>query len=147
MTGHRHNASGIRSAGRVATATTELAVILPVLLLLVLGAGDFGRFAYTYVSVTNAARAGGAYATMNPFTSGTQDAWQAAVQNAARQEMAGQPGFVATDLAVTCSETIEATRLRQVTVETSYPFHTLIDWPGIPSSMTLHGKVVMRVIR
>ena len=38
-------------------------------------------------------------------------------------------------------------RLRRVRVEASYPFSTLIDWPGIPSDMTLRSAVVLRVIR
>jgi Flp pilus assembly protein TadG len=44
----------------------ELALLLPILLLLVLGILDFGRSYYYYVSITNAAREGARYATLNP---------------------------------------------------------------------------------
>ena len=32
-----------------------------------------------------------------------------------------------------------------VEVDTSAPFHTLVNYPGIPSSMTLSGKAIMAV--
>jgi Flp pilus assembly protein TadG len=133
---------------RRAAAATELALLLPVLLLMLLGAVDFGRFAYSSIAVTNAARAGGAYAIMNPFTPSTKAAWMARVEQAARTEMTGQTGFVATDLTVTTTPLpVEPTGLRRVRVEASYPFRTLVDWPGIPSEVTLRPAVEMRVIR
>jgi Flp pilus assembly protein TadG len=45
---------------RRGAAAAELAMILPLMLILVLGCVDFGRFAYSYIAVTNAARAGAA---------------------------------------------------------------------------------------
>jgi PKD repeat protein len=51
----------------------EFALILPVFLLFLLGAVDFGRAFYTYIEVTNGAREGTAYAAANPTdTSGIQ---------------------------------------------------------------------------
>jgi hypothetical protein len=47
-----------RRRRRRGAAAVELALILPVFLLLLLGCHDFGRFAYTFIAVTNAARAG-----------------------------------------------------------------------------------------
>ncbi len=44
----------------------EFALILPVMMLLLLIAIDFGRLFYLYVGVTNAAREGAAYAAQNP---------------------------------------------------------------------------------
>ena len=46
------------SSRRSGAVAVELALILPLLVLIVLGAVDFGRFANTYIAVTNACRAG-----------------------------------------------------------------------------------------
>ena len=64
--GHRHR--------RGATAV-EFALVLPVMVTLLLGTVDFGRFAYTQIAVTNAARAGAAFGSMNPYSSATQTNW------------------------------------------------------------------------
>src|SRR2546423_13511130 len=59
--GMRIKGSVGRQSVRHAVAAVELAVLLPVLTTIVLGCVDFGRFAYNYIAVTNAARAGAAY--------------------------------------------------------------------------------------
>ncbi len=50
-----------RSGDRNAQAATELALVLPLLLTIVLGCIDLGRFAYAATAVANAARAGGTF--------------------------------------------------------------------------------------
>jgi Flp pilus assembly protein TadG len=50
----------------VGQALVELALILPVLLILVLGAVDLGRVFYSQITVTNAAREGALEAARNP---------------------------------------------------------------------------------
>ena len=57
---------------RRGAAAVELAMILPVLMTIVLGCVDFGRFAYNYIAVTNAARAGASYAIMNNYSPTTE---------------------------------------------------------------------------
>ena len=55
---HRH-----RSRGQ---SLVELALILPVILLIVMFAVDFGRAFYSWVTITNATRVGANYAAANP---------------------------------------------------------------------------------
>ena len=59
--GHRE-----RSRGQ---AAVEFALILPVFMLLLLLAVDFGRLFFTYIQLNNTAREGAAYAAFNPTTS------------------------------------------------------------------------------
>ena len=47
-------------------AAVELAIVLPVLLLVIGGIVDFGRFFYTQIQVTNAAREGARVAVVTP---------------------------------------------------------------------------------
>jgi hypothetical protein len=114
---------------------------------------DFGRFAYTYIAVSNAARAGAAYGIMNNYVSAGYTAWQAEIQRTAREEMVNQTGFVWDNL-TTVSEGIGETGndgnpngYRRVRVTASYPFTTIITWPGLPSSLTLQRRVELRAIR
>src|SRR5437868_5776563 len=54
-------------APRGGAAATELALVLPLLILLALGCVDFGRYAYYSIAVQNAARTAAEYAIMNPY--------------------------------------------------------------------------------
>ena len=52
-------------------SVVEFALILPVFLLLLLIAVDFGRLFFTYIQLSNTAREGAAYASANPTTDNT----------------------------------------------------------------------------
>ena len=47
-------------------ALVEMAITLPILLLLVVGALEMGRMIYSYIVITNAAREGAYYLSYNP---------------------------------------------------------------------------------
>lgn len=55
-----------RPAARRGQALVELAIALPLLMLLLLIAIDFGRVFHTHISLANAAREGASYAASNP---------------------------------------------------------------------------------
>jgi hypothetical protein len=112
--------------------------------LIVLGCVDFGRFAYTYVAVTNAARAGAGYGAVHPYAANGYAGWQAQVAQAARDEMTG---FDASQIQVTAEAANDSATLWRAQVTVSYPFQTLIPWPGIPSQLTLSRQVAMRNVR
>ena len=143
---------GRRRRGRRGASAVELAIILPLLVTIVLGCVDFGRFVYNYIAVTNAARAGAAYAMMNNYTSSTQGTWQSAVTTAARQEMTNQMGYNSSNMTVaTPVVTLESSGLRRVQVTVGYPFQTIVNWNfgiySIPQSLTLQRTIVVRAIR
>lgn len=48
-------------------ALVELAMLLPILLIILLGIIDFGRVFYAYVTITNAAREGARYGSLHVF--------------------------------------------------------------------------------
>jgi Flp pilus assembly protein TadG len=68
-------------------ALVELALILPLLLLLLVGALDLGRLFYTYIGVVDGAREGASYAMTHPTD-------VTGITNAARLEMGGDTGLV-----------------------------------------------------
>ncbi|MEX0710418.1 MAG: TadE/TadG family type IV pilus assembly protein [Chloroflexota bacterium] len=58
----------------------ELALVLPVLLLIVMFALDFGRAFYSWVTITNATRVGANYAASHPGDTYPNDDYTSAVQ-------------------------------------------------------------------
>lgn len=145
-----NNSRNIIRETRRGVVAVELACILPVLTLIVLGSVDFGRFLHSHIAVTNAARAGAGYGIMQPYTSATQSIWQANVRSAVLDEMrqvidrSGRPD---SDVTVTTSRVVEKDGLQRISVEVSFPFQALVPWPGIPRPITLRRAIVMRVIR
>src|SRR5262245_46343760 len=107
---------------RRGAAAAELAFILPVLLLIVLGAIDFGRFAYSYIALTNAARAGAGLGCVNPYTPGTYSNWQTQLKQAVAEEMSQLPGFDSAQLSTTVTGVPETGGMWRVEVQATYPF-------------------------
>lgn len=132
---------------RRGAAAVELAIVLPILVTVLLGATDFGRFSYSAIAVANAARSGAASGSMNPFDSKTQAVWQTAVKQAAIDELSQSPAFDTSKLTVTVTSTIESSGSRRVSVQATYPFKTIVNWSFLPSSFNLQQTVVMRGIR
>src|SRR6266852_5013673 len=132
---------------RRGTAAVEFALILPVLMLLLLGCIDFGRFPHSYIAVTNAARAGAGFGSVNPYTTATDKEWNAAIKSAVVDEMTKLNGFDSTQLVVPSTKPQNG----NVTVTVKYPFQTVVDWsliwPGLPNSVTMQQVAVMPVTR
>jgi Flp pilus assembly protein TadG len=132
---------------RPAATAVEFAMILPVLLLMVLGGVDFGRFAYTYIAVTNAARAGSFSGATTPYTSSTYTTWQSKVKQAAADEMGSMGGFTMSNVTATAVTTGETGSNWRAQCTVPCTFTTVVTWPGITHTMTLQRTVEMRAVR
>jgi len=53
------------------TSMIELAIVLPIMLLLMASIAEFGRFFYTYTTLAKATRAGARYIAAQPYACGT----------------------------------------------------------------------------
>ncbi len=138
------------------TATLELALLLPLLLLIALGAVDFGRVFYMSVEVANAARAGVQYGAQSTATSLDYAGMVAAAKNDA-PDLAGRMTATATrwcqcagsgsTFACTASPCLVAPFVPEIYVQvnTQATFNTLVTYPGIPSTITLSKQAIMRV--
>lgn len=128
-------------APRSGAAAVELAVALPLLLLLLLGCIDVGRFALRYICLTNAASEAATFASLNaPGQFGDVSGWIAAIQQRAITESALlDPPLTTTEITVDTS--VLAGGLVSAQVESS--FETLIPWPGLPHTWTMTRKVVL----
>jgi Flp pilus assembly protein TadG len=124
-----------------------MALILPLLILIVLGCVDFGRFATSYTAVTNAAREGANFGGTHPFTSTTQSLWKQKIIDAVTDEMAGIPGFSADKLSVSEPAVIDSKNSSRVRVEVTYTFQPAIRWPALPRKLDISRAAEMPVIR
>lgn len=136
-------------------ALVELALILPMLILLLTGTAEVGVIAYAAIEVSNAALAGVSYGAQSHTTASDS----ANILLAATQDAPNLTNISATQtLACTCSDGTAITCatagtscvspgriIETVTVNTSAPINTLFHFPGIPSTLTLTGSATMRV--
>lgn len=134
---------------------TELALALPVLVLLLLAATDFGRLYYTNIEVVDAARAGAQYGSQGV----TAAANAPGMVQVAKNDATNVPGLSATATQCICTVggvgsvpacptsyfTSSPAGATFVEVDTSATFNTIVRYPGIPSSVALAGKAVMMV--
>jgi len=126
----------VRSRPLRGVAVVELAVLLPLLILLFLIAIDFARVFYFSLSLTNCARAGALYASdpavanESPFAS-TQAAALADATN-----LSPQP-------TITSTSGTDSLGRKYVSVTANYTFQTVTGFPGIPANVPLQRTVTM----
>ena len=138
-------------------ALIELALMVPLFILLLLGATEFGTLAYDGIEVSSAARAGVAYGSQSSATA----ADIAGIQSAATNDGTDVDGISATATQFwSCSSTPSTQNsspptcsgtgnhvLHYVQVKTTAVVSSTIHVSGLPSSYTLHGLAIMRVVQ
>ncbi len=137
-------------------ALVELALVVPVFTILLIGAAEFGRLAYADIEVCNAARAGVAYGAQSHVTA----ADTTGIQTAATQDAPNVESITATvtdtcscsdgTSGVTCANAgvkcVSPGRiLETVQVNTTATVSMGIHLTGNTGSFTLHGLANMRV--
>lgn len=122
---------------RKATATVELALLLPFLMFLFATSVDYARILYYSQIVENCARQGALYAS-DPKAPATN--LYSSIQNAALAD--------ATDLSppptVTSTSGTDSAGNAYVAVTVTWPFQTITKYPNVPSNATLSSTVQMR---
>jgi Flp pilus assembly protein TadG len=119
----------------------ELALVTPVILLLVLGAVDFGRAYFAHVSVTNAARNGADYAAQNDSAA----ADTAGIREVVMWEMSELVNTSGTNPEVTVATGTDTQDGDYAEVTVTYEFSTLVPWPGLPDSIDVARTVRSKV--
>jgi Flp pilus assembly protein TadG len=131
-----HSRGIVRRRPARGVAVVELAVLLPLLILLFMISIDFARVFYFSLSLTNCARAGALYAS-DPATA--DESPFASVQAAALADV--------TDLSpqptITSTSGTDTLGRRFVSVTANYTFQTVTGFPGIPTNLPLRRTVTM----
>jgi Flp pilus assembly protein TadG len=132
----------------------ELAVVVPVLVLLLIGAADYGRFFFTSIAVANAARAGAEYGAQDKaFAYGPSTN----ITNFAKQDGA-EAGTITVNSVVVCRCPDESTVTcltgvcsgygeprAFVEVTASKTVNLILPYPGVPNNILISRKAVFRV--
>ncbi|MHB1413914.1 MAG: TadE/TadG family type IV pilus assembly protein [Chloroflexota bacterium] len=118
-TSTRNNARRCRGQSLV-----ELALLLPMLVMILLGALDLGRAFYSYAAVANATRTGAAYAiNATGLTSYTVAERVDIVKDLIQREAASQVAIARTDITVTPNNSM--TSGTSAVIEVKYTFRLL----------------------
>lgn len=132
------------------SSLVEVALVLPMLLLVLVGMVDFGRGYYLGNEVAGAARAGAVYGSQNPTDT-------AGMKTAVTEDAPDVPGITAsasygcecsdgTSASASCSTvpTCSTNVVYYVKVTASATYTTMVPWTGLPSSIALSRTVEMR---
>lgn len=129
----------------------ETALVLPLLILILVVAVDFGRAYWMMIAVNSAAEAGAVYGVQNPgdaagmVLAATADAVESnALVPVASYGCECSDGSGVTPLctaAPTCSSNV----VNYVEVDTTAVYVSLLAFPGVPNSITMNGKARLRV--
>jgi Flp pilus assembly protein TadG len=133
------------------SSLVELALVMPMLVFLMVGAIEFGQAYYVSIEVTSAAEAGASYGVINLTDT-------AGMASAAILDAADVPAMTASatwgcecsdgsNATVNCTSVpaCSANLVDYVDVNTSVTFQPMLTYPGMPSNLALKGHSRMRV--
>lgn len=162
MKKRRHSRSR-RFAGRKGNAVLELALALPIMMMICVGAADFGRMFYHAITLVDAAGAGASFGALRESQSGDLDAVEQMTMSAASDLSRSNavtatasrvcvcPGTTPQNFAQNAVDCYTAScpgygRPRvYVRVQTSQDFELLALYPGIEKNRTLSPAAYRRV--
>jgi Flp pilus assembly protein TadG len=127
----------------------EVALLLPLLLLLLVGLIELGRYAYFDILISNAARAGAQYGAQSLIQAADVAGIRRAAQNDGLAAMTitatQQCGCAAASLGGCPTGAVCPQPLVYVQVTATDRYNSLFRYPGIPRNLTLTSTVTMRV--
>jgi Flp pilus assembly protein TadG len=134
----------------------ELALLLPIMLLITIGVIEFGRAAYYYIEVVDAAKAGAQYGSQTMANAvNTPNILLAAQADAT--DIGANLTIPMTVITCTCPGTGVSSPCGgalgcpyptvYLTVNTAYTLNTLFQYPGIPTQFNISGLITTMVQR
>jgi len=128
----------------------ELALVLPVFLLMLIPAVDIGRGFYAAIEVSSAAHSGAMYGLENPSdTAGMIQAAKAGASNLSNVTATATYGCECSDgtspvASCTSTPTCTYNYVTYVDVTVTSPYSTAFGYPGLPSSMNITREFRLR---
>ena len=144
--------------GQRGVALVEFAVAIPLLILLLLGAAELGRYAYFSIIVANAARAGAQYGSQNGTTALDSLGIQTAAQNDGTNGISAltvstNPSCWCWDgttyTSTPCSLPLNCATghaVEFIAVTVSGTAHSIMKYPLLPSTLPVSATTTMRVV-
>jgi Flp pilus assembly protein TadG len=150
-------ALGVHPVDDAGQSLVELALTMPLFILILVGTAELARFAWSSIEASNAARAGVQYAAQTHTTASDTSGIQAAAVN----DGTNLSGLTVTSshscacstaasTTIVCSTALTAcpspaTVLEFVQVNTSAKVTPLVKYPGLPTPFTVQGSAFMEV--
>lgn len=162
LSGHTRGdgASAARRAskGERGQSMIELALLLPMMLLILIGVIEFGRAAYFYLEVADAAKAGAQYGSQSMADAVNGPGILQAAENNAVDLPTSLNGLLSSQVTCTCPGTGVASPCGgtlgcayptvYVTVMViNYPLHPLFSFPAVPSTFYINNYSTTMVQR
>lgn len=144
--------------GQRGVALVEFAIAIPLLMLLLLGAAELGRYAYFSIIVANAARAGAQYGSQNGTTALDSTGIQAAAQNDGTNGISALTvstsptcwcwngtaySSTACSLPLHC---VSGHAVEFISVTVSGTAHSIMKYPLLPSTLPVSATTTMRLV-
>jgi len=138
--------------GEQGASLVELALVLPLFLLLTFGGIDLGRACYLVIEIAGAAHAAVTYGSQNPTdTAGMTTAAEDDAPDVPHLSV-GTPTYGCecsdgTNYSASCSSTPSCpsnNEVYRVNVTVTGTYSPLFPWPGVPSSMSFSSSASMR---
>jgi Flp pilus assembly protein TadG len=133
-------------------STLELAIILPVMLLLLLAAADFGRALFVAIDLQSAAQAGALYGSQNVIAAADSSGMVTAAKNDGNEisnlsVSASQCTCTTASKVQSCPQAycVDNPQANYIEVDTHASFELLGTYLGISSPIQLSGKAIMQV--
>jgi hypothetical protein len=120
-------------------ATVELAFVLPLLLFLFVAGMDYARVFHASVIVAHAARNGALFAS-------DANVMDRSPYGSLEEALASDASELRGPLVITTHEGIDLRGYKWVEVTARHTFHTVLNYPGIPSEVEIVRAVRMRKI-
>jgi Flp pilus assembly protein TadG len=146
--------------GESGTSLIEFAVTAPIVVFLLVGLIEIGRFMFFAILAANAARAGAQYGaqdlttvydTSGITTAALQDGqslpnWTSSGGGITVQQLCAVSGGAPTPCATLGTSGPPQNTIYYVSVQVTGVFNTLLNYPGLPNSVPISGSSMMRVI-
>jgi hypothetical protein len=122
-------------------------MLLPLLIALCLTSIDFGRFAYAYIALENAARVGGEYGATHSYSANNASSWQQKVEASMAADFGTAGGLDSSRLSTAVDVHNDDYGLLRIAITVRYPFTTIVSWPGMPRPLDLQRSIAFRRFR
>ena len=160
---NRHWSRGVRQDKEAGQSIVELALTLPILVLLLLGAVEFGRFAYFAIEISNAAKAAAQYGAQKSLTAADVSGMQAVAASDAPEVAKACTNFTTTIVqpptcscmvggagsSTACDGSVGCTGyiVQNLTISTSAQCKPVIYPARFGGTLTITGRAVQEVLQ
>lgn len=136
--------------GEAGASVVELAVMLPLFALFLIGIVEIGRFTALAIMASNAARAGAQYGAQNLTTAMDLNGMDSAAAGDAQNLSNWTPTAnylcsVNGGALEQCPSSLQPKTVYYVKVQVTGTFKSLLDYPALPKQLPVSGSAIMRV--